>query len=152
MVTLLSKKLTKRRHIREKAIQSVFQLIDRPDQVTVDQAISFSLEAGNDPENGYDESGNPYLTELVYGVQANREAIDSEIKRFLSDWTIDRIAKIDLAILRVAIYEILFVDDELVPAKAAVNEAIDLAKLFSDDKSRIFISGVLLEYLNQLAK
>lgn len=152
MVTPLSKKLTKRRHIREKAVQAVFQLIDRPDQITVDQAITFALEAGNDPESGFDEIGNPYLTELVYGVQENREAIDKEIEPFLSDWTLDRIAKIDLAILRVAIYEILFVDNEIVPPKTAVNEAIDLAKWFSDDKSRIFVSGVLLEYLNQLAK
>ncbi|MBK0348440.1 transcription antitermination factor NusB [Aerococcaceae bacterium zg-ZJ1578] len=149
MVTRLKNKLVKRRQVREKAVQTLFQLIEAPEYLTVEVATAFALEAGNDPEAGFDEVGDAYLYEIVNGVLEHQEAIDHEIESFLSDWTIDRLAKIDLVVLRVAFYELLYVDRDLVPAKVAVNEAIDLSKLFSDEKSRRFVSGVLLEYLNQ---
>lgn len=149
MVMYLANKLTKRRQVREKAVQTLFQLIDAPEYLTKELATSFALEAGNDPEAGFDEVSDGYLYELVDGVLSHQAQIDHEIESYLSEWTIDRIAKIDLVILRVAFYEILFVSEEVVPAKVAVNEAIDLAKIFSDEKSRRFISGVLLEYLNK---
>ncbi|WP_446454292.1 transcription antitermination factor NusB [Tuanshanicoccus yangjingiae] len=145
----MKNKLVKRRQVREKAVQTLFQLIEAPEYLTVEVATAFALEAGNDPEAGFDEVGDAYLYEIVNGVLEHQEAIDREIGSFLSDWTIDRLAKIDLVVLRVAFYELLYVDRELVPAKVAVNEAIDLSKLFSDEKSRRFVSGVLLEYLNQ---
>lgn len=146
----LVSKLTKRRQVREKAIQVLFQLIDAPEYLTKEIATQFALEAGNDPEAGFDEVSDGYLYELIDGVLNNQGIIDQEIEAYLSDWTIDRIAKIDLVILRVAFYELLFVEQENVPAKVAVNEAIDLAKMFSDEKSRRFVSGVLLEYLNKM--
>lgn len=149
MVTLLVNKLVKRRDVREKAVQVLFQMIDAPDYLTAEIATSFALEAGNDPEAGFDEVSDPYLYQIIEGVQAHQEVIDEKIIEYLSDWTIERIAKIDLVILRVAFYELLFVDNELVPPKVAVNEAIDLSKVFSDEKSRRFVSGVLLEYLNK---
>ncbi|MEG2189609.1 MAG: transcription antitermination factor NusB, partial [Christensenella sp.] len=60
-------------------------------------------------------------------------------------WRIERIAKVDLAILRLAIYELLFIDD--IPAKVTVNEAVELAKKYSDEKSYQFVNGLLGGYL-----
>lgn len=152
MVRPLTNKLTKRRQVREKAVQSLFQLFEDKKEISAQEAIEFALEAGNDPDKGFDEVSDSYLFTLVSGVQEHRDAIDKEIEGHLSqDWTIGRIAKIDLAILRLAFYEILFAGEEVVPAKVAVNEAIDLAKFFSDDKSRLFVSGVLLDYLGKLS-
>ena len=83
-----------------------------------------------------------YLIRLVDGVNHHRADLDDQISHFLNaDWTIDRIAKTDLIILRIAFYEIDDVKD--VPDKVAVNEAIQLAKKYSDDRSRRFINGVL---------
>lgn len=149
MVRTLGNKLIKRRQVREKAIQVLFQMIDAPEYLTTEIATSFALEAGNDPEIGFDEVADPYLYQLIEGVQEHQTEIDAKIEEYLSDWTIDRIAKIDLVILRVAFFELMFIDNELVPPKVAVNEAIDLSKVFSDEKSRRFVSGVLLEYLGK---
>ena len=99
------------------------------------------MEAGNDPEAGFDEVEDQYLFELIKGVQENRDEIDQTIEKYLPDWTIDRLNRIDLVVLRVALYELMYVSRETVPAKVAVNEAIDLSKLFSDEKSRRFVMG-----------
>ena len=67
--------------------------------------------------------------------------IDEAIKAALDKWKIDRISKVNLTILRLAVYGMKYVDD--VPAKVAINEAIEIAKVYSDEKSVSFINGVL---------
>lgn len=142
-------KLVKRRQAREKAVQTLFQLINAPEYLTTDVALEFALEAGNDPQEGFTQVKETYVYDIIQGVLDNQEAIDQVITQYLSDWTLERIARIDLVILRVAFYELLFGNLTDVPEKVAVNEAIDLSKLFSDEKSRRFVSGVLLKYLNR---
>lgn len=142
-------KLT-RREIREKAIQSLYQMVGEEDKFIAESAIAFALEAGNDPEAGYTEQADEYLLHLVKGVRDNRVSLDNMIADYLSiSWTIDRIAAIDLTILRLAFFEVVFVDDQIVPSKVAVDEAIELSKKFSDDKSRQFVSGVLAKLLRE---
>ena len=139
-----------RHQVREKAVQSLYQLVINQEDFTSEAAVDFALEAGNDPETGFQGVVDPYLVELVKGVVANQAAIDDLISQYLSkEWSLDRIANIDLTILRLAFYEVLFIEEDVVPAKVAVNEAIDLAKTFSDDKSRVFISGVLAKLLDR---
>ena len=116
-------KMSNRHQVREKAVQTIFQLIRPQVPVSLDQACAFALEAGNDPDAGFEGS---------------------------EDWTLDRLARIDLAILRVAFYELLYVSEDEVPSKVAVNEAVELAKTFSDDKSKQFINGVLAGLLKDL--
>ena len=83
-----------------------------------------------------------YLSTLVTGVREHQVELDAQIQPYLSQkWSLDRLAKTDLIILRIAFFELQFVDD--VPTKVAVNEAIELTKAFSDDRSRKFVSGVL---------
>lgn len=150
MVKCLNNKLS-RHAVREKAVQTLFQLIEPQADTTTESALSFAMSAGNDPEDGYEGRIDPYLREIVEGVVAQQETLDQQISQYLTDWTIARIAKIDLTILRIAFYEILFVDIERVPNTVAVNEAIELSKSFSDDKSRNFISGVLAKVLDNHA-
>jgi N utilization substance protein B len=79
--------------------------------------------------------------ELAVGVVENIDIIDDLIKKHATHWSLDRIAIVDLAILRVAIYEMLFRDD--VPPIVAMNEAIDIGKILSTEESGRFLNGVL---------
>jgi N utilization substance protein B len=82
-----------------------------------------------------------YAEELTHGVLARLEVIDAEIAKVASDWPISQMARIDKNILRLAIYEILY--NNAVPARAAINEAVELAKRFGGDTSSRFVNGVL---------
>lgn len=82
-----------------------------------------------------------YIIRVLKGVEENKDLIDDEIKKHLKNWKMDRISKINISILRLAIYEIKF--EETIPYKVSVNEAIEIAKKYSDDKSPAFINAVL---------
>ncbi|MHC1750375.1 MAG: transcription antitermination factor NusB [Cellulosilyticaceae bacterium] len=82
-----------------------------------------------------------FVEEEFLGIINHEAEIDTMISQSASNWSIDRIAKIDLMLLRMAIYEMKWVED--VPARVAINEAIEIAKLYSTDKSPKFINGVL---------
>jgi N utilization substance protein B len=82
-----------------------------------------------------------FARELVHGVLAHLDQIDAEIQGAAQEWPLSQMARIDKNILRLAIYEILF--NNAVPAKAAINEAVELAKTFGSDASSRFVNGVL---------
>ena len=82
-----------------------------------------------------------YISRVLDGIGKNKEIIDNKIETYLINWKLDRISKIDLAILRISTYEILFEED--IPDVVSVNEGIELAKKYSDEKSSTFINGVL---------
>ena len=82
-----------------------------------------------------------FAEELVRGVLARLDDIDAQIALVASDWPLSQMARIDKNILRLAIYEILY--NNSVPAKAAINEAVELAKTFGSDTSSRFVNGVL---------
>lgn len=86
-----------------------------------------------------------YLNETIKGVFDNIDFIDNKILSKLKNWTKERIFKVDLAILRLAVYEILFTCD--LPYKVAVNEAVELAKKYGNDDSSNFVNGVLREII-----
>lgn len=131
-----------RHEIRESALQALFPLDFNLD-LTKEAAIKHALEVNQYElvsEDG--ESFVPdYLDEVVAGVCSHKDEIDEQITKYLKNWTIGRIAKIDLIILRIATYEIMYVDS--IPDKVAVNEAVELTKKYSDEKSRKFVNGVL---------
>ena len=78
---------------------------------------------------------------MIAGVNANIDDIDFTISTYATNWSIDRIAKVDLAILRLAIFELKKRED--IPPVVSINEAIDLAKSFSSAESKRFINGIL---------
>ncbi|ETY74521.1 transcription antitermination factor NusB [Lactiplantibacillus fabifermentans] len=126
-----------RHEIREKAFQALFALNANPeaDENELYQQLL-------NPDETAEVEIPSYLSTLVTGVLEHQTELDEMIQPYLSStWSLDRLAKTDLIILRIAFYELNYVDD--VPSKVAVNEAIELAKAFSDDRSRKFVSGVL---------
>ena len=82
-----------------------------------------------------------HIKEVVNGVISKKEEIDKLIEKSLTNWKMERISKINLSILRLGIYEIKYVED--VPDRVAINEALELTKRYSDEKSVSFINGVL---------
>jgi N utilization substance protein B len=111
----------------------------------------FELDtAGHEPEKSLDlllegletsPEARKFASELVKGVLANRERIDEVIKETAPVFPLDQIAVVDRNILRLAIYEILI--DNSVPMRAAINEAVELAKEYGGENSPKFINGVL---------
>ena len=86
------------------------------------------------------EIDNEFVNEIVNGVLENRNDIDKIANKNLKDWTIDRLGKIDQAILRMGIYELVYTDT---PEVVAINEAVELSKEYSDDKVKNMINAVL---------
>ena len=125
-----------RKKSREKAMEILFGMTLSKDAPA--EAIDIFKENNEDIIKDLDLS---YINDVVFGVHNNLNDIDEAIKAALDKWKIDRISKINLTILRLAVYEMKYVDD--VPAKVAINEAIEIAKVYSDEKSVSFINGVL---------
>ncbi len=82
-----------------------------------------------------------YIKNVFIGIFQNLETIDDIISKYLQNWTIDRISKTDLSLLRLAVYEMKFCDD--IPESVTVNEIVELAKAYSGDKGPAYINGVL---------
>ena len=97
----------------------------------------------NVEEFGGDDTDKPFMEALLQGVLAKRADLDLVIAKAAPDWPLERIAPVDRNILRIGLYELLFADRTQVPAKVAINEAIELAKVFGGDSSGRFVNGVL---------
>lgn len=89
------------------------------------------------------KSDAPFMTKLLDGVLQKQPELDQVIEKAAPEWPIDRIAPVDRNILRLGLYELLFADRKEVPAKVAINEAIELAKQFGGENSSRFVNGVL---------
>ena len=89
-----------------------------------------------------------YIKDIINGISYNSQEIEEIIKKCLTEkWTIDRISKINLSILKLAIYEIKYKD---IPYKAEINEAVELAKKYGEDTSSKFINGALASAVKQM--
>ena len=121
----------KRRIAREKALQTIFQ-IDM-NETSAKDAIEYVLDG---------ESSDDYLEKLVEGVIEHLEEIDSTLIKHLENWTIERLATVDRNILRAAIYEMIYCTED-VPVNVAINEALEIAKIYGDESSSKFINSVL---------
>lgn len=145
----MSKELS-RHEIREKALQALFPL-DFNEDLSKQDAIQNAIEL--DHKDLISEDGEAfvpvYLDTLVAGVLAKKAELDAIIQKHLrSNWNISRIAKLDLVILRLAIFEMRYIDG--VPDRVVLNEAIELTKTFSDDRSRKFVNGILSNVMKDL--
>ena len=120
---------------REKALKFLYQLEIRPGRREDQQEGFLKLEPLNETRD------RDYFDRLVKGVGDHREAIDSIISSYLRGWTMERQLLIDLSILRLAVFELLF--DTEVPAEIAISEAVIFANDYGTDQSRSFINAVL---------
>lgn len=89
-----------------------------------------------------------YIIKALEKVEENKEVIDKKIEEALTNWKIDRVSKVNLSILRLSIAEMLYLED--VPGRVSINEAIELTKKYSDEKSVSFVNGVLDTVLKKL--
>lgn len=111
----------------------------------------FQIDLGkNDPENALEfrlsetalnQQDIDYVKRVVRGVVGQKDALDRQINAVSQGWEVHRLGSIDRSILRLAIFEIVFLDD--IPVGVAVNEAVELGKKFGDDDSPRFINGIL---------
>jgi len=106
------------------------------------KAVHETLER-NIAEFAPNNSDLPFMEKLLDGIMAKRPELDLVIEKAAPEWPIDRISPVDRNILRLGLYELLFADRSEVPAKVAINEAIELAKQFGGDNSSRFVNGVL---------
>ena len=88
-----------------------------------------------------DKIDRDYIYEITSGSAAHKSEIDGLIKKHTANWTPERMARLDLAILRVAIYELLYRDD--IPSNVTINEAVELAKTYSHEDAGTFVNGIL---------
>jgi len=141
----------KRRLAREIAVQCLYQM--EMNGVSPAVAIETAVhEALNDNEAGLDvrdgDLSTEYVEKLVVGVERHKSLIDRTLAEHLQGWRMDRLSRVDREVLRLAAYEMLFCED--IPAKVAVNEAIELAKHFGSEQSGKFVNGVLGKMLRDL--
>ena len=122
----------KRSLLREKIMVILYQLDIAKDQklnVSIDDTIKANVEVENE-----------FVKQVVYGCVTYKDKIDNLANKYMNDWSIDRIDKTGAAILRMAIYELMYTDT---PEVVVINEAIELSKKYSDDNVRKIINAVL---------
>ncbi|MDR5587302.1 MULTISPECIES: transcription antitermination factor NusB [Clostridium] len=121
---------------REKAMELLFGMTLNTDnyEETLENFI-------DNYESDIKELDITYIKRILIGVENNKDNIDEAISKNLCNWKIDRISKVNLCILRLAVYELLY--DEEIPNRVAINEALEITKKYSDEKSVSFINGVL---------
>ncbi|MFD1465559.1 transcription antitermination factor NusB [Lapidilactobacillus mulanensis] len=147
-----------RHQARSVAFQALFVMTSNPEQ-TADEAIQMVIAADSATVNLEDEEivaidatdpNQVYAQKLVVGVTDAQETLDAELTpKLKGGWTLKRISKTDLIILRLGLYEI---SHEAVPDAVAIDEAIQLAKEFSDEQSAKFINGVLATFISKASK
>ena len=97
-----------------------------------------------------DDANLQYIDDALTSLEAHREDMDQLISANLKDWTIERISKVDLSILRLAVAEMLYMED--IPVSVSVNEAVEISKLYSDREAYKFINGILRNISRTLGK
>lgn len=126
-----------RRHSRTCALQILFQWdIHRTAEHWLDD---FWAQRPTEPDV------RQFAEQLVQGVMEHQDELNALIGRQATNWTLNRMPIVDRNILRMAIYELLWLSD--IPAKVTVNEAIELAKQFADDETKRFVNGILDQVL-----
>jgi len=98
----------------------------------------------------FDLTDTSYIKEVISGIIKNKSEIDETISKYSNGWNIETISLVERNILRIALFEILFYNDQDIPFKVAINEAIELSKMFSGKPASKFINGVLGGLVNDL--
>ena len=133
----------KRTAIRELTFRLIYSL-EIQKQENLQEQIELYLECNEVEE----KQAKEYINNAILGINENIEEIKNLIEKNLkADWKIDRISKIDLSLLKLAIYEIKY---SKIPYKVAINESLELAKKYGEETSKNFINGVLASVVKEL--
>ena len=132
-----------RTEMRENAFKLIYSLeIQKVENVQ--EQINLYFESNNIT----DEEAKKYIANAVNGIEEHQEEILKDIETNLKEeWKLSRISKMDLTILKLSIYEIKFTD---VPYKVSINEAVELAKKYGEDKSKNFVNGILASVVKEM--
>ena len=132
----------KRSAIRELAFQLIYSLeIQKPEDL--EEQVELYLECNEVEENEAKE----YIKDAVLGINDNINEIQGLIEKNLkADWSLDRISRIDLSLLKLAIYEIKY---KKVPYKVAINECLELSKKYGEESSKNFVNGILASVVKE---
>lgn len=129
------------RHLmRSVAMQTLYQ-IDVADIWGRDDLWDIVQESLHRLSEGIEDTS--YIKEVISGVLKNRTEIDETITKYATGWVVDTIAPVERNILRLAIYELNYYNDQDIPPKVAINEAIELSKVFSGPAAGKFVNGIL---------
>ena len=130
-----------RTRIREQAFKLIYQKEIQKDVNDEDLELFFEINEISSRE------AKKYITDVIYGIEAHKADIEADIsKNIKKDWEMDRISKVNLALLKLSIYEIKY---KKIPYKVAINEAIELAKVYGEEVSPSFINGVLASIVKE---
>ena len=140
----MTSQFTQRRECRAAAFQYLYAWsVNQPASMTEDLRLFF--EHLEKPRDHY-----AFAEELIHGAIEHIAEIDGHIKALAHNWEFDRVAKIDLAILRLAMFEMLYRKD--IPPVVSINEAIDLSKQYSSADAKRFINGILDRMKDKLGR
>lgn len=121
-----------RREAREQAFQILFE------QAVTGAKVDDIL---HDASEARDFIPNSFAEEVAFGVEENAQQIDAVISQHIRGWSLHRLSKVALALLRLAVYEMLF--DDSIPSSVSINEAVELAKTYGGKEDAPYINGVL---------
>ena len=131
--------------IREEAFKLIYSM-----QIQKQEGLSDQIELYLESNQIENEDAKIYINDTIHGIEKNKEEINEFIiKNLKSDWKFDRISKIDLAVLSLAIYELKYTD---IPYKVVINEAVELAKKYGEDTSKKFVNGILASVVKEIGK
>jgi N utilization substance protein B len=128
-----------RSQAREHIFKLLYEMQFKQEEYDVEEVVLTYLE--NFPEENVSDNDKTFILSEVKGVQQTKESLDEEIAGAVKGWSLSRISKVDLAILRLAVYEIRCVPE--IPSSVSINEAVELAKKYSQSAARSFINGIL---------
>lgn len=132
-----------RKQAREGTMKLLYQMEVNEDYS--EEALAIYLE-----NFSFDELEKKYIIDALTQIKENQETIDKQIEANLEGWNLTRLAKVDLSVLRIAIYEILYRED--IPVEVSINEAIETVKKYSTEDSFKFINGVLGGFVRTIDK
>ncbi|MCH5276258.1 MAG: transcription antitermination factor NusB [Desulfovibrionaceae bacterium] len=150
---MMPQKTPPRRVSRGLAFQTLYgqEFVSSPDSADLRRAfMAVPRQTDVQDEGAPTGEADAFAWELVEGVWQRRAELDDIIARFAHNWRLERVGRVELAVLRLAVYEMLYRPD--VPAKAALNEALELERQYGEEKSRIFVNGVLDAVVKALDK
>lgn len=128
--------------IREQTFKLIYSL-----EIQKQNDLKEAIELYEESNEITDENAKVYIRDAIFGIEKNKEEIINQIESNLkSDWKIERISKIDLAILKLAVYELKYTE---IPFKVVINEAVELAKKYGEDSSKNFVNGILASVVKE---
>ncbi|CDA67925.1 MAG: transcription antitermination factor NusB [Lachnospiraceae bacterium] len=135
-----------RRELREQIFLLLFRVeFNNPEEMPAQLKMFFETGSYDEDMHSFSEKDREYITEKYNHIMESLPDIDKQLSEKAENWDITRMGKVELTVLRLAVYEIE--KDDSVPASVAINEAVELAKKFGQDGSGAFVNAVLAKFV-----